>query len=89
MKRCLFSLTSTLAGLFFLNPLCLFGTCADNGLPAASQSCLPAADSTSRAWLLRRNFSALAERIPAYGNEIDVSVTNFSVAERTEHRHKL
>lgn len=46
-----------------------------------AQNLLAQTDTTSRSFKLRRDFYAVAERVPAYGNEIDVSVTNFSVAE--------
>lgn len=81
MKRCLLLLILSLIGLFILGPVRGFGISTGHSRSLALPSCIHSDDSTSRAWLLRRNFSVLAERIPAYNNEIDVSVTNFSVSE--------
>lgn len=81
MKRCLLLLILSLIGLFILGPVRGFGISTGHSRSLTFPSCIHSDDSTSRAWLLRRNFSVLAERIPAYNNEIDVSVTNFSVSE--------
>lgn len=81
MKRCLLLLILSLIGLFIPGPVRGFGISTGHSRSLAFSSCIHSDDSTSRAWLLRRNFSVLAERIPAYNNEIDVSVTNFSVSE--------